>query len=192
MKMICIGDSLTYGYGVSNSECFISLVNKKLHINILNKGINGDTTSGIMSRSYKDIIQNHPSHVLIMIGHNDFLSGKSLDRVTDNLEEIIKECLSSKITTIVGIQPPIYEKIACKRWDRTVDYKKITKLESDYRNWIIKFCTKNSIFYIDFYECFLKELNKENADDLFIDGIHVTQKGHKIMARCLIELLNFI
>ena len=76
MKMVCIGDSLTAGHGVSNHECFVSILREKFQINVLNKGVNGDTTAGILSRSYRDVIQNNPSHVLIMVGCNDFMSGR--------------------------------------------------------------------------------------------------------------------
>jgi lysophospholipase L1-like esterase len=192
MKMVCIGDSLTAGHGVSNHECFVSILREKFQINVLNKGVNGDTTAGILSRSYRDVIQNNPSHVLIMVGCNDFMSGRSLKLVTDNLEEIIKETVSAKIITIIGIEPLVSKKLAKEKWDSTLDYEKVSKLESEYRNWIIDFCTKNNLFYADFYSCFQKKLKTNTNDDLFIDGIHPTALGHKLMAECIQKTLTLI
>ena len=190
--MVCIGDSLTAGYGVSNRECFVSILMEKFQIDILNKGVCGDTTSGVLSRSYKDVIQNNPSHVLIMVGCNDFMAGRSLKLVTDNLKEIIKETLSSKIVTIIGIEPPVSKKLAKERWASNLDYDKIVKLESEYRNWIIDFCTRNDIFYTDFYDCFQEKLKTNTNGDLFIDGIHPTALGHKFMAECIQKTLTLI
>ncbi|WP_406540958.1 GDSL-type esterase/lipase family protein [Clostridium ljungdahlii] len=192
MKMVCIGDSLTAGYGVSNSECFVSILREKLQIDILNKGVCGDTASGLLSRSYKDVIQNNPSHVLIMVGCNDFMTGRYLKLVTDNLKEIIKESLSAKIITIIGIEPLVYKKLAKEKWDSTLDYEKVSELESEYRNWIIDFCTKNSLFYADFYSCFQEKLETNTKDDLFIDGIHPTALGHKLIAECIQKTLTLI
>lgn len=37
MKLVCIGDSLTYGYGVPSNACWVELLNKNLGWNTLNK-----------------------------------------------------------------------------------------------------------------------------------------------------------
>lgn len=192
MKMVCIGDSLTAGHGVSNHECFVSILREKFQINVLNKGVNGDTTAGILSRSYRDVIQNNPSHVLIMVGCNDFMSGRSLKLVTDNLEEIIKETVSAKIITIIGIEPLVSKDLAKERWDSSLNYDKIIKQESEYRNWIINFCNENNLFYVDFYACFQEKLKTNNNENLFIDGIHPTALGHKLMAECIQKTLTLI
>ena len=43
-KIVCLGDSLTYGYGVSRSKVWTKLAEDKLHIEIINEGICGDTS----------------------------------------------------------------------------------------------------------------------------------------------------
>ena len=42
MKIVCLGDSLTYGFGVSRSNSWTNIVNKETRLEIVNKGINGD------------------------------------------------------------------------------------------------------------------------------------------------------
>lgn len=38
MKLVCIGDSLTYGYGVSSKSCWTELLKKHLNMEVINKG----------------------------------------------------------------------------------------------------------------------------------------------------------
>ncbi|MCS4525006.1 hypothetical protein JTT07_17360 [Clostridium botulinum] len=74
-----------------------------LEYEVINKGINGDTTTGILTRSHEDIIKNKSTHTIILIGTNDFLLGRSLENVEQNLNLIIKECVENNITPIIGI-----------------------------------------------------------------------------------------
>ncbi|MBF8984295.1 hypothetical protein IZY60_12175 [Lutibacter sp. B2] len=78
MKIVCIGDSLTYDYGVNREEAWINLIENRYDVQILNKGINGDTTERMVSRFYMDIVRNNPSHAIIMGGSNDLITGVPL------------------------------------------------------------------------------------------------------------------
>lgn len=190
MKLVCIGDSLTFGYGVVKDDSWVSLIKEPLQMEVLNKGANGDTTSGMLSRSYEDVIKNHPDYVIIMGGCNDFMSNRPLKMVTDNLTLIVKEASTSKITPIIGIEPAVNKTIAEKKWDSTLDYEKTIQLQEDYRKWIIQFCSENNFHYIDFYNCFLEKLKDTSAYHLFIDGLHPSPLGHKLMAECTINLFK--
>lgn len=192
IKLVCIGDSLTSGYGVFKEDCWVSLVKKLLNIEVLNKGINGDTMPGMLSRSYRDVVKNHPTHVIILGGSNDFVSNRNLKLVTDNLTEIIKEATTARIIPIIGTEPIINKSLAERKWDGTVDYDKVNRLLEDYRNWMLDFCTKNNIYYIDFYNCFSEKSKTTDTGNLFIDGIHPTAMGHKLMAECTIKFLKTI
>ena len=55
MKIICIGDSLTEGYGVGRPENWVTLLNERSENDIINKGISGDTTGGMLARFQKDV-----------------------------------------------------------------------------------------------------------------------------------------
>ena len=66
MKIVCIGDSITFGYGVQSNENWINILNDKLNITFINRGLNGDTSSGMLFRSYEDIIKLKPNGVIIM------------------------------------------------------------------------------------------------------------------------------
>lgn len=57
MKIVCLGDSLTYGFGVSRSNSWTNIVNEETRLEIVNKGINGDTTSGMLARFNEDVVK---------------------------------------------------------------------------------------------------------------------------------------
>lgn len=190
MKIVCIGDSLTYGYGVLGAECWVELVKNKLNIPIINKGVNGDTTAGILSRSYIDVIKNNPTHVIIMGGTNDFIANRSLNMVRDNITELVKESLSYNISPIIGIEMPIDKILAERKWSAGSDYDRINSLIEDYKEWILKFSAHNNIACIDFHSCFKENLKIKTGKELYIDGLHPTAFGHQLMAECAYDVLK--
>ena len=55
MKIVFIGDSFTRGFGVRRNESSVpSLLEKETKKILVNKGINGDTTSGMLARLHRD------------------------------------------------------------------------------------------------------------------------------------------
>lgn len=50
MRLICIGDSLTFGYGVHLSQRWTQLCAQETGWELVNEGINGDTTGGMLAR----------------------------------------------------------------------------------------------------------------------------------------------
>ena len=72
MSIVCIGDSLTFGYRVKETEGWVSVLSTKIKERIINKGIPGNTTYEMKERFIKDVIEVKPSKVIIMEGTNDF------------------------------------------------------------------------------------------------------------------------
>jgi acyl-CoA thioesterase I len=58
MKIVCIGDSLTEGLGVDKQKSWPIILGELGKMVVINKGISGDTTSGMVSRFYQDVIGN--------------------------------------------------------------------------------------------------------------------------------------
>lgn len=191
MKIVCIGDSLTFGYGVGRYESWLHLINKKNTIEAINKGINGDTTAGMIFRFYEEVVLNKPEYVFIMGGTNDFLMNSSVNYVQESIEELIKEAEKEKIKIILGIQPPIISHLAKAHWQSSDNYNQINLKLTQYRNWAVDFANSNKIICVDFHKEFMHYLNKVNEEVLYIDGIHPTPKGHEIMANLFIKTLLF-
>lgn len=190
MKIVCIGDSLTYGYGVFRAACWVELIKDKLNVSVINKGINGDTTSGMLSRSYIDVIKKHPTHVIIMGGSNDFIANRSLKMIQENITELIKESLEHSIIPIIAVEMPIDKTLAEIKWSNAPDYDSINSSIENYRKWILKFCADTNMTCIDFHKCFTENLENKSPKELYIDGLHPTVLGHKLMAECAYNVLH--
>lgn len=192
-KTICIGDSLTFGYGVNTNEPWVSLLKSSFHETIIiNRGVNGDTSSGVLSRFYNHVIEEHADKVIITIGSNDFLMGLSVDYVLDNLKLLIKESLENSIKPIVGIEPMIDGELAKEYWCSYLDYSVINSKISLYHKKVLDYCNDKDIPIVDFYDLFLDIKDAKNLISIFIDGLHPNKEIHKLMAEKVITTLKKI
>ena len=72
MKIICFGDSLTFG---NVGYSYIHFLRKKSHHQYINKGKNGDTVIGLYKRLVKTVgkLKNESEMYIIGVGTNDIL-----------------------------------------------------------------------------------------------------------------------
>ncbi|QGU96590.1 hypothetical protein GOM49_17185 [Clostridium bovifaecis] len=193
MKIICIGDSLTYGYRVNNENRWTYLCQHHYGgINFINKGKLGDTTAGMIYRFHEDVILERPGTTIIMGGTNDFLMNSSLENVIDNIATMAKDGKQSNINIVLGIQPPVIPSLAETLWASQVNYEKINNKIKLYREWALNFSKETCISYIDFYKKISQELNNIDVKKLYIDGIHLTSEGHKLMAETALDTLDIL
>lgn len=178
MKIVCIGDSLTYGYGVPKENSWIHLASEISSDTFINSGLNGDTTSGMLFRLEEDLIDLKPDKAFIMGGTNDFLMGYKLQNTIENIDVIISECIRNNIIPYLGIQMKVDKKLAELYWSSYINYDEVNLKIKEYRTHLIKECEKENLLYFDFYQAF----ENNPAKDLYSDGIHPSIYGHKLMS----------
>ncbi len=105
-KLLILGDSISAGYGIKESENWVRLLETSLKrdsfdIEIVNSSVSGDTTIGGLSRIKNDLDQYSPDLVLIELGGNDALRGYPIKQIKSNLNKIIDECLKARSTPII-------------------------------------------------------------------------------------------
>ncbi|MBF0446976.1 MAG: arylesterase [Magnetococcales bacterium] len=112
--ILCYGDSLTAGYGVSSEASYPALLQKRLHEKgfthrVVNAGVSGDTTAGALNRLSWSLKAN-PTIAIVTLGANDGLRGLDLDAMTDNLDQIILRLENAGVQVILsGMKiPPNY------------------------------------------------------------------------------------
>ena len=171
--IVFYGNSLTAGYGLSPSQAFPALIQKKidslgLAYQVINAGVSGETSSGGKTRI--DWILQQPVAIFVLeLGANDGLRGIPLSETKKNLQDIIDKVKAKNPQTkliFAGMQvPPNMGQ----------------QYATEFRNIYTELATKNSMTLIPF----LLEgvggeptLNQE-------DGIHPTAEGHKIVAENL-------
>lgn len=119
MKLICIGDSLTFGYGVRPSQRWTRLCAQETGWEIVNEGISGDTTGGMLVRlrallADRDICVQRPL-VLLMGGANDIFFSGTDTGARANMGAMLNQLLSLGVHTMIGIPTPEGHQIMARR-----------------------------------------------------------------------------
>ncbi|MDU5110223.1 MAG: GDSL-type esterase/lipase family protein [Clostridium sp.] len=181
-NFIFIGDSLTFGYGVNKNKTWIECykkfcIEKGKDFNLINKGINGNTTTDMLNRFTEDVTNLNPSIIFIMGGTNDLLSNRSLDSIINNIELMIQESLTCTDSVIIGIPPRIIKEDAYRLFMPSLTYDYCEESLPKLREVLIKLCNKYKLIYIDFYDL----TYSINHNKYYIDGIHFNENGHKLL-----------
>lgn len=181
-NFIFIGDSLTFGYGVNKNkswvECYKRIcLNKNKDFKIINKGINGNTTTDMLNRFSEDVTNLKPCKVFIMGGTNDLLSNRSVNQIIDNVELMIKESLTYNTDIVLGIPPRIIKEDAYRLFMPSLTYDYCEESLPKLRGELINLCNKYKLKYIDFY----KLSYNIDHNNYYIDGIHFNEDGHRIL-----------
>lgn len=88
-NIICFGDSITFGYGVSPGEGYPSRLAKMTKIPVINMGIDGDTSTEALKRLDSDVLDREPLLVLIEFCGNDFLRKVPREVTVSNIGQMI-------------------------------------------------------------------------------------------------------
>lgn len=173
-KIVFFGDSLTAGLGLSNPEnSFPHLIHKKLskegiELKLIHAGLNGDTTSGGISR-IDWVLSRGVDYFILELGANDGMRGIKPKLIEENLVSIIQavrqknpavKILLVKMLTFPNLGP-IYMK----------EFNEVFEHVSESQKVIL------SPFLLE-KVAGEKSLNQK-------DGIHPTERGHQIMAETL-------
>lgn len=86
--LVFLGDSITQGWGDNMGGSFPG-------VKVVNRGISGDTSRGVLIRLKEDVLALHPSGVVILIGCNDIEEGAEPEASASNLKLILAELKSS-------------------------------------------------------------------------------------------------
>lgn len=180
-RIVCIGDSVTYGYMVEGSLTWIGRLRREEEINLLNVGLNGDMTEGMLMRFNEHVIDLNPKACLIMGGGNDIIASVPLDIVTNNIAMMAERALQKGIVPMIGIVPmPSHKKIP-EQWKGFVDYEEVKENLAIFKEWLLMFAKANNLPFIDF-DTHMKEKLRAGYSRYFMDGAHPNPAGHKIMA----------
>ncbi|WP_426349662.1 GDSL-type esterase/lipase family protein [Alloiococcus sp. CFN-8] len=196
-KIICFGDSLVSGYGLQKGEGWCELLQKDYSISknwtIINRGIPGDTITGLLSRSHRDVLLLRPKRVILLIGTNDLLLGRSVNVVFENLTFLISELISHNITPILLSPPGIAEDMAEESWDSYNNYSVVNKNIELLIKKLYKYSLENKIIFLNLYDFLHSLINMSivsSYKDLYIDGIHLSSIGNSFIATKIKEILK--
>lgn len=186
MKIVCLGDSFTKGFKVRVSESWPALLEREEGLEIVNKGINGDTTAGMLARFYLDVIAEKPEKVFIIGGGNDFIMNVPQSVVSANFFAMVHQAVHHNIMPYIGLPSRIHEDLTKKYWPFVEDPAALNVRLKIHRQWIHHFASHFNIPVLDLYE-----LPAEIGEGFYLDGLHPSKEGNELICKYILQKLRY-
>ncbi len=175
VKAVLMGDSITELWWDLDSAFFKDN-------NFVGRGISGQTTSEMLVRYRRDVLDLKPQYVFIMAGTNDVAenNGKiTPENILGNLISMVELAKLHNIRPVLCSVPPTDHFI----WRKDLKpAKNVIKLNEMIRN----YADSQGIPYID-YHAVLSDENGALPAKYSKDGVHPVLAGYKVMERLLLE-----
>lgn len=182
--LICIGDSLTEGPDMPAGQTWPELVGNALDVDVVNCGIGGDTTAGMLARFHPAVTVPKPTFVLIMGGTNDLWWGLEINVILANLFSMVVQARHHGIAPVLALPLPVNIDLAGSSdfspplggYDCFND-----RLQELIRR-IPRHATESEAALVDLYRPFVSQDGKINSSLYQPDGLHPNKKGHQTIA----------
>lgn len=176
--VVFFGDSLTE---------FCDLDRYYPDLGALNRGIAGDTTSGMLARVRSNVVQADPDVIVFLGGVNDLHHGASPEQITRNISEILN-ILSTETSAKIIVQSlypvnpdthPSYMNFVAERSNADID-----AINAE----LPSICEKYGCVFVDMRPL-LTDPEGRLKEDLTHDGLHVNDKAYRQIAARLTPVI---
>lgn len=176
VTLVCLGDSLTEGYGVEPEDAYPSVLQRRLReagfeVQVVNAGISGSTSASGLSR-LRWQLRAEPDLLLLALGANDGLRGIDPAATRHNLAQILELARDQELPVVLaGMRlPPNYGPEHVKAFEAL-----FPSLAEEYGVPLIPFLLEGVAAR--------PELN-------LADGIHPTARGYRRVVDNVLPLLR--
>jgi lysophospholipase L1-like esterase len=149
----------------------------------INRGIGGQTTPQMLIRFRQDVIELHPSVVIILAGTNDIAGNTGPMRIEDiqaNYASMAEIARANNISVVFSSVLPVHNYTAqSQNLFAGRPPGKILELN----HWLKSYCASTSApcLYLDYFNAMVDDKGYMKRD-LAEDGLHPNAAGYKIMA----------
>ena len=176
---------------------------------LIGKGIGGDKVSDLLTRYKKDVIDLDPDIVFIYIGINDvwhkydFGTGSDIDLYENGLRQIISEIQKNGSKVVLCTPTVIGENygdftLANQYVELYRDAKAMESINNDldaFSDIVRKLSSEYNTGLIDLRKIFMSYISENNPSNkpsgiLTYDGVHLNDKGNKLIADQMINFIN--
>lgn len=182
-KILCIGDSITNGARDPQLRGYPMDLASKLRqedgisVFCMNFGINGETTSQILRRSYQIVASNKDAAALLFLGGtNDSKLAIPVELYKDNVVALLEIAEHFGVPAAIGLVPPVYND-GLPGYAASVANAAIAR----YNATLVEVTKKNGVPLADF---------SQYPQSLFCDGVHPNRAGYATMAADWLSLLR--
>ncbi|MEH6453726.1 MAG: GDSL-type esterase/lipase family protein [Psychromonas sp.] len=103
--ILAFGDSLTFGKGATASQSYPAQLSDLLNIEVINKGVNGELSKDGLQRLALLLDKYDPQLLLLCHGGNDLIKKQDLNKLSDNLKDMIKLAKERDIQVVLIAVP---------------------------------------------------------------------------------------
>ena len=210
VTIVTFGDSTTAARGELKVYADVlqdELPERGLDVRVINAGIGGHHTGNARERFENDVLSQNPDVVVIQFGINDAAvdvwkdppateSRVSLTDYEKNLRHFVRVLVDRRTRVVLMTPNPL-------RWTPKMRdmYGKPPYLPNDVNGFNVKLASyaetmrqvasTEKVPLIDVYQRFEQfgMTDGQSVDDLLLDGIHPNEKGHRLVADLLTEVL---
>jgi len=148
----------------------------------INKGISGQTTSQMLQRFQRDVIDLQPTAVVIMAGINDIAQNTGpivVPAIAENIFKMVELAKTHDIQVVICSVLPADDFPAHPGMNPQVKVPKLNLLLQQYAK-------ANNLIYIDY---FTPMVDTDNGlkNEYGFDGVHPNRAGYAIMEPLLLE-----
>ncbi|MBN1477531.1 hypothetical protein JXA47_12315 [Candidatus Sumerlaeota bacterium] len=108
--IVCFGDSLTNGVGVTPDQAYPALLANLLGLSrsdVIARGVNGRTLAQARRDVERDVLSTSAGTAIVLLGGNDQLQARSAEDAMDDLNAIVREISASGRMVVVCDFSPI-------------------------------------------------------------------------------------
>jgi len=146
-----------------------------MNVEVLNKGVNGDLTSGMLERFSKDVVDEKADYVIVLGGTNDIGWGLDLASITRNLTNMYDSArnhgigaVACSVPSILGFDELIPPRIALNR---------AINAETE----------KRKTLFLDLFTATSDRRNNRLLEDYSADGLHLNSKGYELIGKYVFD-----
>lgn len=216
-RIVCFGDSVTFGWNVDYKDSYPNILEKLLQkdypkVKVINSGIGGDTVIDAFNRLESDVISFKPHLIIINLGLNDGWiqevvedgNGGEVEEPSDNENKEIGLNTNVDLETFKKYYCDIIEIIELADikiilmginlvlGDPSLVNDNITGQQIEiykmYNEQIREIGLDNDLVYLDLWDIFNK--NNKIHDYLQSDGIHPNENGLELIANSVSSSLK--
>jgi len=191
-KIVFLGNSITEAGGDWNKKFGVK--------NIVNRGISGDITEGVLKR-LDEIIYYKPIAVFLLIGINDIFNADLPDRdkitpsyVSENILKILNRISDQTPNTKIYVQTilPINDDIYTKEKGWFPQHSEPLPIQINKINMLLKKkCKKEPFNFIDLHSAFINKNGLLN-ESFTTDGVHLNENGYQVWVNFIKNEIGFL
>lgn len=177
-KAVFMGDSITDRWAKEDKDFFYSN-------NLVGRGISGQTTSHMLVRFRRDVLDLKPTYVVILAGTNDIALNNgliTLENILGNLQSMCELAKLHKIKPILCSVLPAGQYKWRKELKPAEDIVKLNEM-------IRSYAKSEGFQYVD-YHSHLKDENDALPEKYAPDGVHPNINGFKVMEGIILPFLK--